>query len=58
MRMLTGMGSLNKIAEMLPGNLTGRMKNVDMNNTENKLQKFRNHIYPHMKENRKKIFKN
>ena len=41
MDMLKGMGSLNKIAEMLPGNLTGRIKNVDMNTTENKIQKFR-----------------
>jgi signal recognition particle subunit SRP54 len=41
MDMLSGMGPLNKITEMLPGNFTGRIKNVDMNNTENKLQKFR-----------------
>ena len=41
MDMLKGMGPLNKIADMLPGNLTGKMKNVDMNDTENKLQKFR-----------------
>jgi signal recognition particle subunit SRP54 len=41
MDMLSGMGPLNKIAEMLPGSFTGRIKNVDMDNTENKLQKFR-----------------
>ena len=41
MDMLSGMGPLNKIAEMLPGNFTGRIKNVDMGSTENKLQKFR-----------------
>jgi signal recognition particle subunit SRP54 len=39
--MLKGMGPLNKIAEMLPGNLTGKMKDVDMNDTENRLKKFR-----------------
>jgi signal recognition particle subunit SRP54 len=41
MDMLKGMGPLNKIADMLPGNLTGKMKNVDMNDTENRLKKFR-----------------
>ncbi len=41
MDMLSGMGPLNKIAEMLPGNFSGRMKNIDMNTTENKLQRFR-----------------
>lgn len=41
MDMLSGMGPLNKIAEMLPGNFSGKIKNVDMNSTENKLQKFR-----------------
>ena len=41
MDMLSGMGPLNKITEMLPGNFTGRIKNVDMDSTENKLQKFR-----------------
>ena len=41
MDMLKGMGPLNKIAEMLPGNLTGKMKDVDMNDTENRLKKFR-----------------
>jgi len=41
MDMLSGMGPLNKIADMLPGNFSGRIKNVDMGNTENKLQKFR-----------------
>ena len=41
MDMLSGMGPLNKIAEMLPGNFSGKIKNVDMNSTENKLQKFK-----------------
>ncbi len=41
MDMLSGMGPLNKIADMLPGNFSGRIKNVDMGSTENKLQKFR-----------------
>ena len=41
MDMLSGMGPLNKIADMLPGNFSGRIKNVDMNTTENKLRKFR-----------------
>ena len=43
MDMLSGMGSLKKIAEMLPGGFLGRakMKQEDMDNTENKLQKFR-----------------
>lgn len=41
MDMLSGMGPLNKIADMLPGNFTGKMKNVDMDNTQDKLQRFR-----------------
>ncbi len=43
MGMLSGMGSLRKIAEMLPGGFLGRakMKQEDMDSTENKLQKFR-----------------
>jgi signal recognition particle subunit SRP54 len=41
MDMLSGMGPLNKIADMLPGNFSGKIKNVDMNSTENKLQKFK-----------------
>ena len=43
MGMLSGMGSLKKIAEMLPGGFLGKakMKQEDMDNTENKLQKFR-----------------
>jgi signal recognition particle subunit SRP54 len=40
MDMLSGMGPLNKIADMLPGNFSGKLKNVDMNGTQNKLQKF------------------
>ena len=43
MEMLSGMGSLRKIAEMLPGGFPGkgRIKQEDMDGTENKLQKFR-----------------
>jgi len=41
MDMLSGMGSLSKIAEMLPGGLAGKLKDADMNGTENKLQRFR-----------------
>ena len=41
MDMLSGMGPLNKIAEMLPGSFTGKIKNVDMDDTQKKLQKFR-----------------
>jgi signal recognition particle subunit SRP54 len=43
MDMLSGMGSLRKVAEMLPGGFPGRakVKKEDMDNTENKLQKFR-----------------
>jgi signal recognition particle subunit SRP54 len=43
MDMLSGMGSLRKIAEMLPGGFPGkgRLKQEDMDGTENKLQKFR-----------------
>jgi len=42
-RMMSGKFTLNDMydAEMLPGNFTGRIKNVDMDSTENKLQKFR-----------------
>jgi signal recognition particle subunit SRP54 len=41
MDMLSGMGPLNKIAEMLPGSFSGKLKNVDMDNTQNKLKRFR-----------------
>ncbi len=43
MNMLKGMGSLKKIAEMLPGGFPGKakVKQEDMDSTENKLQKFR-----------------
>ena len=43
MDMLSGMGSLRKIAEMLPGGFPGKakVKQQDMDSTENKLQKFR-----------------
>lgn len=44
MDMLSGMGSLKKVAEMLPGGFPGkgRVKQEDMDTTELKLQKFRN----------------
>ena len=41
MEMLSGMGPLQKISELLPGNFAGRMKNVDMDDTQRKLKKFR-----------------
>ena len=43
MDMLSGMGSLRKVAEMLPGSFPGksRVKQEDMDTTEIKLQKFR-----------------
>ena len=43
MNMLSGMGSLKKIAEMLPGGFPGKtkIKDEDMDNTENKLKMFK-----------------
>jgi signal recognition particle subunit SRP54 len=43
MDMLSGMGSLKKVAEMLPGGFPGKgkIKEEDMDSTENKLQKFK-----------------
>jgi len=43
MDMLSGMGSLRKVAEMLPGGFPGKskVKQEDMDSTEVKLQKFR-----------------
>jgi len=43
MNMLSGMGSLKKVAEMLPLGFPGKgkVKQEDMDSTENKLQKFR-----------------
>lgn len=41
MDMLSGMGPLSKIAEMLPGGFSGKLKDVDMDGTQNKLQRFR-----------------
>jgi signal recognition particle subunit SRP54 len=43
MDMLSGMGSLRKVAEMLPGGFPGKskVKQEDMDSTETKLQKFR-----------------
>lgn len=41
MDMLSGMGSLSKVAEMLPGGFAGKLKDADVDGTENKLQRFR-----------------
>lgn len=43
MNMLSGMGSLKKVAEMLPFGFPGKgkVKQEDMDSTENKLQMFR-----------------
>jgi len=41
MDMLSGMGPLSKVAEMLPFGQTGKLKDVDMNQTQDKLAKFR-----------------
>jgi signal recognition particle subunit SRP54 len=41
MNMISGMGPLSKVAEMLPGGLSGRLKSVDMDETQEKLKRFR-----------------
>ena len=41
MDMLSGMGSLSKVAEMLPGGFSKKLKDADVDNTQNKLQRFR-----------------
>jgi signal recognition particle subunit SRP54 len=41
MNMISGMGPLSKIAEMLPGGMSGKLKNVDMDETQDKLKRFR-----------------
>ncbi|MCD6299542.1 MAG: signal recognition particle protein [Thermoplasmata archaeon] len=41
MEMVSGMGSLSKIAEMLPGGLGQKMKGADMQQTQERLKKFR-----------------
>ena len=41
MDMLSGMGPLNKISELLPGGMSKKMKNVDMDDTQDRLQRFR-----------------
>jgi signal recognition particle subunit SRP54 len=41
MDMMSGMGSLSKIAEMLPGGLASKAKDVDMAKTENQLRMFK-----------------
>jgi signal recognition particle subunit SRP54 len=41
MDMLSGMGPLGKITELLPGGLSGKLKDVDVDETQNKLKRFR-----------------
>lgn len=41
MDMLSGMGPLSKVAEMLPFGQAGKLKDIDMNETQGKLQRFR-----------------
>jgi len=41
MNMISGMGPLSKIAEMLPGGMSGKLKNVNMDETQEKLKRFR-----------------
>lgn len=41
MNMLSGMGPLNKIAEMLPGGMSGKVKGMDMDSTQEKLKRFK-----------------
>ena len=41
MDMISGMGPLSKIAEMLPGGFAGKVKDINMDDTQNKLKKFR-----------------
>ncbi len=41
MKMIQGMGPLSKVAEMLPFGGAAKLKNVDMEETQNKLKRFR-----------------
>lgn len=41
MNMLSGMGPLSKIADMLPFGQTGKLKDIDMEETQEKLKRFR-----------------
>ena len=41
MDMISGMGPLSKVAEMLPFGQSAKIKNIDMDDTQNKLQRFR-----------------
>lgn len=41
MNMISGMGPLSKIAEMLPGGMSGKVKDVDMEKTQDKMKRFR-----------------
>ncbi|MEM0466769.1 MAG: signal recognition particle protein Srp54 [Candidatus Thermoplasmatota archaeon] len=54
MNMIQGMGPLSKVAEMLPFGGAAKLKNVDMNETQNKLKRFRvimDSMTPEEKEN-------
>ncbi len=41
MEMISQMGPLSKVAELLPGGMAGKLKNADMNSTQDKLKRFR-----------------
>ncbi len=41
MDMLSGMGPLSKVTELLPGGFSGKLKDVDVDDTQHKLQRFR-----------------
>jgi signal recognition particle subunit SRP54 len=41
MNMISGMGPLSKVAEMLPGGMSGKLKGVNMDETQQKLKRFR-----------------
>jgi signal recognition particle subunit SRP54 len=41
MNMISGMGPLSRVAEMLPGGMSGRLKKVDMEETQDRMKKFR-----------------
>lgn len=41
MELVSGMGSLSKLADMLPGGLSQRLQGADMQETQQRLQKFR-----------------
>jgi signal recognition particle subunit SRP54 len=41
MDMLSGMGPLQKISELLPGGMSGKLKDVDMDDAQHKMRRFR-----------------